>query len=148
MTTYAEIKNAWNKIYEIGEAIVTEHGQITCAQDAATVFADIAEKEQEHFVMITLDGNNNVINKHTVHIGTVNKSMVHPRDIFRNALRDNAVAIITAHNHPSGNLKPSIQDETMSKHLQNVSDLLEIKVLDFLIISKKGYYSANEAGMI
>jgi len=148
MTTYADINDAWSKIYEVGEEIVANNSQINCAQDAAAVFSDIAHEQQEHMCMISLDSANNVINKYTVHIGTVNKSMVHPRDIFRRALADNAVAVIVAHNHPSGSLSMSTQDETIAKHLQDAGELLDVKILDFLIISKTGYYSGQEAGIM
>lgn len=145
---YETIKKAWNTIYEVGEAIVSNNLSINNAQDAASVFGEIAHKEQEHFEMITLDSGNHVINKYTVHIGTVNKSMVNMRDVFKNAVRDGAIAIVTAHNHPSGNLDMSSSDRMVVNQLQDSGQILGIQILDFLIITKKGYYSHQEAGLL
>lgn len=103
-------------------------------------------KEVECFVCITLDGGHKIINTHIVSKGLVNQTIVHPREVFRPAIADNATAIIIAHNHPSGNLEPSAEDKGTTRRIKEAGNLLGIKVLDHLIVSPsvKGYFSFLE----
>lgn len=103
-------------------------------------------QEVECFVCITLSGNYKVINTHIISKGLVNRTLVHPREVFRPAIADNAVAVIIAHNHPSGNLEPSIDDKGTTRRIKEAGELLGIKVLDHLIVSPsaKGYFSFLE----
>ena len=103
---------------------------------------------QEHFLVLTLNGAHEVISIHISTIGLVNKTVVHPREIFIHAINDNAVAIIVAHNHPSGSLKPSDEDNDISERLNEACKIMGIHFLDHLIISKSGYYSYKESGKI
>lgn len=105
-------------------------------------------KEQEHFLVVTLSGAHKVIDTHCISIGIVNHVIVHPREVFRPAIVDNAVSVILAHNHPSGNLEPSKEDRDITHRLQEAGVLLGIEVLDHLVINKKGYYSFLEKGDI
>ena len=103
-------------------------------------------KEVECFVTISLSGSHKVIGTHIVSKGLVNQTIVHPREVFRPAIADNATAIIIAHNHPSGNLEPSAEDKGTTRRIKEAGNLLGIKVLDHLIVSPsvKGYFSFLE----
>ena len=83
-----------------------------------------------------------------VAIGIVNRSLVHPREVFRRAITDNAAAIIVAHNHPSGSLEPSDEDHEVTRRLVEAGQLLGISVLDHLVISREGYFSFLEHSLI
>jgi DNA repair protein RadC len=117
--------------------------------DMALFLKPYMDKEQEHFLVFTLNTAHEVINTHVISIGTVNKTVVHPREVFRPALKDNATAIIVAHNHPSGTLDPSDEDGLIYKRLQQAGELLGITVLDSLITGKNGgVYSFLEGGKL
>lgn len=104
-------------------------------------------KKQEHFFVFHLNGIHAPISKpQIVAIGTVNKCQIHPRDIFREAIRRNATAIILCHNHPSGSLKPSANDDDLTRRLREAGDLLGIDILDHIIVSKNGFISYVNEG--
>lgn len=107
-----------------------------------------AKKEQEHFLVISLNGNNEIIKKHVVSIGLVNQTQVHPREVFKHAIRDNATAIVIAHNHPSGQLEPSQDDRKVTRALTDASIVIGIDILDHLIITANGCYSFLEHGVL
>lgn len=104
--------------------------------------------EQEHFIVLNLGGNHNVIRSHVISIGTVNRSIVHPREVFRKAIKDNAVAVMLVHNHPSGNTEPSKEDMEVTNRIADSGDIIGISVLDHIIISETGYYSFLEQGLM
>ena len=119
--------------------------------DAADVYAELkafAVKAQEHFLSITLDGASHIINIRTVFIGTLNQSLVHPREVFADAIADRAAGIIIAHNHPSGTLEPSRADIQITDRLREVSRLVGIDLLDHVILSREGYYSFSDEGLL
>ena len=103
-----------------------------------------ARSKQEKFLVLTLNGTHEVISVHLTTIGLVNRTIIHPREVFIHAIRDCSSAIIVAHNHPSGNVKPSPEDEEITKRLKQGAELLGINFLDHLIISKKCYYSFRQ----
>ncbi len=100
---------------------------------------DIKAQRKEHFVGLYLNARHELIHKETVSIGTVNASIVHPRDVFAPALLHNAVAVIVAHNHPSGDATPSPEDVEITHRLKEAGRLLGISVLDHIIITEYGY---------
>lgn len=105
-------------------------------------------KEKEHFFCITLDGAHQIIDIHVVSIGLVNRTLVHPREVFRPAIKDNATAVIVGHNHPSGSLQPSDEDKDVTRRLRQAGDLVGIKVLDHIIVSPtKGFLSMLESSL-
>lgn len=128
--------------------LIRETVRIECAGDVPPLIADIRSKSQEHFICITLNGANEVIEKRTVTVGLLDRSQVHPREVFADVIADRAAAVIFAHNHPSGNLQPSEGDLKTQKELVQAAKILGIRVLDHIIVSKKGYYSFQEAGII
>ena len=103
-------------------------------------------QEVECFVCITLNGSHKIIGTYIVSKGLVNQTIVHPREVFRPAIADNAVAVIIAHNHPSGNLEPSAEDKGTTRRIKEAGNILGIKVLDHLIVSPsvQGYFSFLE----
>lgn len=100
--------------------------------------------KQEHFYAIYLDSKNKIIDDKLLFIGTINASLVHPRDIFKEAYLLNAASIICIHNHPSGNPVPSKEDMLLTKDLTKIGVLMGIKVIDHIIIGENNYYSFYE----
>ncbi len=122
--------------------------KVASATDVVPLVADITGKQQEYFVCISLNGANEVIEKRIVTIGLLDKSPVHPREVFADVIADRAAAVIFAHNHPSGELQPSDADLKIHEQLTEAGKILGIRVLDHLIVTRKGYYSFQEAGLI
>jgi DNA repair protein RadC len=119
--------------------------------DAADVYRELkpySTKAQEYFLTITLDGASHIINTRTVFIGTLNHSLVHPREVFADAISDRAAGIIIAHNHPSGTCEPSRADLQITQRLKEVAKLVGIELLDHLILTKEGYYSFSDEGVL
>ncbi len=116
-------------------------GRITSSADAAMLLSSIRNRRQEHFVCLTLDGGHRLIAQRTVFIGTLNQSIVHPREVFADAITDRAAAIIVAHNHPSGTLDASPEDKLVTERLKMAGDLLGIELLDHIIVTAKGFWS-------
>ncbi len=104
----------------------------------------LASKKQEHFYVVYLDNSKRVIRDKLLFIGTSNYSIVHPREIFKEAYLLSAAAIVCVHNHPTGNVFPSKEDLELTKKLEDIGTLLDIKVLDHIIVGKKNYYSFLE----
>ena len=122
--------------------------KITCAKDTLPLLADIAGKQQEYFLCISLNGANEVIEKRVVTIGLLDKSPVHPREVFADVIADRPAAVIFAHNHPSGELQPSEADLRIHDQLTEAGKILGLRVLDHVIVTRKGHYSFQEAGLI
>ena len=111
----------------------------------------LEQQEQENFVVIALDGSHKVTSVRVVSVGTVNQTLIHPREVFRYAIMENASAIIICHNHPSGYIKPSEwvwDDYKTTERLKKASDLLGITLLDHIIIANGNYYSFLENGVV
>lgn len=128
-----------------------ESEKIVNSDKAATIIKNlIGDKiaEKEHFCIITLDGASQVKRCEVIHIGTVNQSLVHPREVFRPAIIDNAAGIIIAHNHPSGTLEASRADIQITQRLKEVAKLMGIDLLDHIILTKEGHYSFSEDGLL
>jgi DNA repair protein RadC len=120
--------------------------KIKCAEDVLPLLSDIKDKSQEHFVCITLNGANEVIQKRIVTVGLLDKSLVHPRDVYADVIADRAAAVIFAHNHPSGDVQPSDEDVQTQIRLIEAGKILGIRVLDHVIVSRKAYFSFDESG--
>lgn len=122
--------------------------QVKQPKDVVKLLATFAKRAQEHFIVISLDGAHKPIKTHTVTKGLVNKTLIHPREVYRAAIKDNAVALIIAHNHPSGSVEPSMEDIEITKRLKDAGEVMGIPILDHLIIGKYGSYSFVEHGKI
>lgn len=123
--------------------------KIRSAKDVYDIFIDrLDNAKKEEFYAILLDTKSNVIDEHRISVGTLNASLIHPREVFNPAIKASANAIILVHNHPSGDCTPSDVDKSVSKMLYNAGDLLGINVLDHVIIGKDSYISLKETGVI
>ena len=128
--------------------LIRSNKRMTSARDVYDELKAFSTKTQEHFLSITLDGASHIINTRTVFIGTLNQSIVHPREVFADAISDRAAGIIIAHNHPSGTLEASRADIQITQRLKEVSKLVGIELLDHVILSKQGYYSFSDEGLL
>jgi DNA repair protein RadC len=104
--------------------------------------------DREHLKIVLLDTKHNVIGDHNLSIGTVNASLVHPREVFIYALKNHGVSIILLHNHPSGNPMPSPEDIAITKRIQSSGDILGVTLVDHIIIGDGTYTSLKEKGYI
>lgn len=118
------------------------------AEDILPLIARIANKKQEYFLCISLNGANEVIGNRVVTVGLLNTNQVHPREVFVDAISDRAASVILAHNHPSGILKPSPDDIATTRQLVDAGKILGISVLDHIIITKKGHLSFKERDLM
>ena len=128
--------------------IIKDSIKINGPKSALPLISSIANKQQEHFICISLNGANEVIESRTVTVGLLDKTQVHPREVFADVIADRAAAVILSHNHPSGKLDPSSSDLKIHEQLVEAGKILGIKVLDHIIVSKNGYYSFQDQGLI
>ena len=132
-----------------GKSIAKVDGRkVTNAAVAAKVLEDfIGDRPQEVFAAVLLDGRHRVTGVVEISVGTLTASLVHPREVFRAAILKNSAAIIIGHNHPSGNTKPSPEDDKVTERLREAGTLLGIKVLDHVVIGHNGdYFSYADCG--
>ena len=120
--------------------------KITGPADLFPLIQRYGAKKQEHFLVITLRSDSTVQRVHLVSIGLLNRTIIHPREVFVRAIKDRAASIILAHNHPSGQVEPSREDREATQRLVKAGTLLGIEVLDHLIIGRSGFYSFRESG--
>ena len=130
-------------LFELGRRYLmpSDRPIITSAEDAINQLGYLKNKKQECFVVLTLDGANRLIDNAIIFQGTLTESLVHPREIFAKAIEDRAASIVLAHNHPSGNVEPSFEDEQVTEKLKSAGELLGIRVLDHLIVTKQDWRS-------
>lgn len=128
---------------------INEKIKVRNTKDLVPYLADFfKDREQENFAVICLDGRHNTISIQTVSVGTVNQCTVHPREVFRHAIMQNATAIIVSHNHPSDDTQPSDNDIETTKRLYEASQIVGIHFLDHIIISRTDYFSFVEEKLI
>lgn len=133
------------------KSVSYEINKIATPLDAATIFGDSLEmkKETEEVMqMLVLNTRNIIIGSYEISRGSLNSSIVHPREVFKRAIASNASSIIIAHNHPSGDTSPSSEDIAITKRLIECGKLLGIEVLDHIIIGEYGYTSLKEQGLL
>jgi len=134
---------------EFARRRIKPHGvRIRESKDVLPLIRHLADRQQEHFVCISLNGAHEVIASRVITIGLVNSTQVHPREVFSDPITDRAAAIVVAHNHPSGNLDPSEEDRRATRALKEAGTILGIRVLDHLIFTPNGYYSFADAGAL
>jgi DNA repair protein RadC len=112
--------------------------------DVLPLIQHYGDRKQEHFLCISINGANEVMNIRVVTIGLINKSQVHPREVFADVIAERASAVIIAHNHPVGDLKPSNEDIAVTKRIKEAATILGLSLLDHIIFNNKGYYSFVE----
>lgn len=116
--------------------------------DVVKQLSFIKDNEKESLVVILLDSKNKVTKKEIVSVGSINSSIVHPREVFKTAIRESAASVIVGHNHPSGDPTPSREDIEVTKRLMKTGKILGIDVLDHIIVAGKRYCSLKERGYI
>ncbi|MBN1685215.1 MAG: DNA repair protein RadC [Spirochaetales bacterium] len=114
--------------------------------DVLPVVGHFQDRPAEHFLSLSLNGAHELIALRVVTIGLINRTIVHPREIFADPIQDRATSIIVCHNHPSGNLEPSAEDREVTNQLKQAGEILGIKLLDHIIFSSQGYFSFLESG--
>jgi len=115
---------------------------------AKAIRASIKDKAKEHFKLILLNPRNRIIGISTISIGTLNASLVHPREVFKDAITHSAASVVLAHNHPSGDPEPSEDDITITKRLIEAGKILGVEVIDHIIVGKNGFFSFKEKRLI
>lgn len=113
-------------------------------QDIVARLDTIRAKQQEHFVALSLDGGQRLIAKRTITIGTLDTVLAHPREVFADPIVDRAASVVIAHNHPSGEAKPSNKDTTLTQQLAAAGQLLGIPLRDHLILTRTEVYSFRQ----
>ena len=133
----------------IGNLVHEERYVIRSPEDGAKLLMnDMRFLSQEHFVCLYLNTKNQVLHKQTIFIGSLNASIVHPREVFKEAFRRSAASIICLHNHPSGDPTPSREDIDVTKRLAECGKIIGIELLDHLIIGENKYVSLKEKGYL
>lgn len=118
--------------------------RISFPADVLPLIRHYSDRKQEHFICISINGANEVIASRVITVGLVNKTQVHPREVFADPITDRASAIIIAHNHPAGGVMPSKEDIEITKQIKAAGETLGIRLLDHIIFNHKGYYSFLE----
>jgi DNA repair protein RadC len=128
--------------------IKPEGAKIVTPADLLPHVRHYADRRQEHFLCASINGANEILNIRVVSIGLIDRSPVHPREVFADALSDRASAVIIAHNHPAGSLEPSLSDVEATKQIKAAGDVLGIVLLDHIIFNRSAYFSFLEAGRL
>ena len=138
--------------FELADRRISPKGRkvvIRSSQDASHVLEkNLRGLKREHFQILLLNTKNHLLGIDTISIGSLNSSIVHPRELFASAIRRSAAAIILAHNHPSGDATPSKEDIEVTRRIRQGGQLLGIEVIDHIIIGEGSYYSFREEKMI
>ena len=116
--------------------------------DIFTLVRHYADRKQERFISLSLNGAHEVLAVRVVTIGLVNKTIVHPREVFADLIQDRAAAFCVAHNHPSGQLESSPEDEEITERLQSAAHILGIHFVDHIIFSQSAWWSFRENGRL
>ncbi|MDP2939323.1 MAG: DNA repair protein RadC [Candidatus Omnitrophota bacterium] len=128
---------------------VAERIAIKSAEDVVTLIKPkLADKKKEYFVILSLDSRNNLIKVSDISIGTINASIVHPREVFKEAIQALACSVILVHNHPSGESEPSEDDLEITRRLVDAGKILGIEVIEHIIVSDNGYLSFSKQGLM
>jgi DNA repair protein RadC len=122
--------------------------KVTRPEDILPLISGLKEKRQEHFICLTLNGAGEILGNRVITVGLLNHSLVHPREVFADAITDRAASIICVHNHPSGSLEPSSQDIAITNQLKDAGSVVGIQLIDHIIVSKNGHLSMRERGLL
>ena len=133
---------------ELGRRKWASGQRIRNPMDIFSLIRHHADRRQERFICLSLNGAYEVLASRIVTIGLVNRTIVHPREVYADPLLDRASAIAVAHNHPSGNLKPSSEDCEITQRLKAAADILGISFLDHVIFSETNFFSFRQEGLI
>lgn len=128
--------------------IKPEGVKITETKDVLPLVQHYAVQRQEHVLAITVNGFNEVLNVHTVAVGSIDRAPLDPREVFARAVAEKASGIILAHNHPEGKVEPSEADKDMTARIRAAGEVVGIALLDHIIFDRKDYFSFVENGML
>jgi len=128
--------------------LIKDDRQFTKAEQLVGLVDDIRGQRQEHLVTITLDGAQRMIAKRTVSVGTLDTVIMHPREVFADAIADRAASIVVIHNHPSGTAQPSHQDVELNQQLAAAARILGLQLLDHIIVTKLSFVSFKKEGLL
>jgi len=144
----AQIKAIYELAKRLYEKNKINHQQITSPADVANyMMPKMRFLNKEHFIAILLNTKNNVISTETISIGTINSSIVHPREVFNAAIRKCASSIVAIHNHPSGDPTPSQEDVAITQRLYEAGKLVGIQLVDHVVIGDNRYVSLKEKNL-
>ena len=144
LTKLVEITRIRQEVREPDVSLETTH--ITSPEDAFLVARRfIQDDDREVFLVILLNTKNRVIAVHRAHVGSINSSIIHPREIFKSAILNNATSLIVSHQHPSGDPKPSLEDIEVTERLQEVGCIIGIKLLDHIVVGAGDDYVSLKA---
>jgi DNA repair protein RadC len=128
--------------------LIKQNKKITNASEVYEELKSYKDKRQEYFLCLYLDGANHLCETRVITIGTLNQSLVHPREVFAPAVENRCASIIVAHNHPSGILEASREDIEVTKRLQESGKILGIELLDHVIFTREGFLSFRDREML
>ena len=128
--------------------IKPEGTKIETPTDILPLVRHYADRKQEHFLCATVNGANEVLNIRVISIGLIDRSPVHPREVFADAVADRASGIVVAHNHPAGSLDPSPADVEITRQLKQAGEVVGIALLDHIIFNRTSYFSFLESGRL
>ncbi len=134
----------WKRAFSIEEDALPA---IRSPSDAANAALSIRKKKKENFVVLCLNARNQIIRRETISIGSLNASIVHPREVFQPAILESAASIVLVHNHPSGDPRPSDDDIELTRRLVRAGEIMGIEVLDHVIVSDRRHFSMKEKGL-
>ena len=120
----------------------------TISETVLHLRSQFKERDREQFIIIFLNGRNQIIITETIFTGTLTSSAIYPREIVKSILKHEAAAVVLAHNHPSGNKNPSKDDLVITKKIQEICNLIDVRVHDHIIITTEKYYSFADHGLI
>ena len=147
---FRQIRAVYEKL-EVREdvaAYLPPDRRYTAPEQIASLFSFLTTESKEYFFTMHMDGKNRISCVDCVSVGSLNQSIVHPREVFKTALVSSAAALVLVHNHPSGDSSPSSEDIAITRRLKEAGELLGIKVLDHVIVGDKEYVSFVERGLL
>lgn len=128
--------------------LLRDDQQYTLAEQIVHLVADIRDKKQEHLIAITLDGAQRLIAKRVITVGTLDSVLMHPREVFADAIVDRAAHVVVVHNHPSNTLEPSHQDIELNQQLATAARILGMQLMDHIIVTKHSFVSLKKEGFL
>ena len=139
-------------VFELNRRIHYSSNQNKKIQAASDIFAYMAgrvpDETKEHLFVLHLNTKNQIIKTELVSVGTLNAALIHPREVFKAAIKESSHAIILVHNHPSGDVEPSNADKQVTDLLKKASAIIQIDLLDHVIIGKTGWFSFRESSLL
>ncbi|CAM3140922.1 DNA repair protein RadC [Paenibacillus sp. UMB7766-LJ446] len=149
MAKAVQLKASIELGHRIAKSRLTQSTSIRTPRDAADILTEqLRYLQKEHFVCLFLNSKNHIIAQETLSMGSLNASIVHPREVFRAAIKCSSASIVCAHNHPSGDPTPSPEDIQITKRLIEAGAIVGIDVLDHIIIGDGTYVSLKEKGLV